>query len=213
MGTKIAFVLLLIKILIFGCLSFTFYEFAVSRAAEWGRLVKSAFDLYRWKLLDQLGFKQSLTTRKAERELWGEISRQSIYGDPFAKRALLDYADARPRTAPYASSKQELELEITRGIQLVTHTEAVKVFVSVRNNDPARVAEEVVITDKLPEGFDYEWDSAAVEHYTVTVSGANPFQFKVKGQLAANQSLTLTYRAIPPQANQKHNVGLRFGTP
>ncbi len=213
MSTKTGFVFLLLKTGIFACLSFTFYEFSVSRAAEWGRLVKSAFDLYRWKLLDQLGFKQSLTTKKAERELWGEISRQTIYGDPFARRALLDYADAQPKTAPYASSKQDIELEITRGIQLVAHTETVNVFVSVRNIDPARAAEEVVITDKLPEGFYYEWDSAAVDHRAVIVTGANPFRFKVEGQLAASQSLTLTYRAIPPQASQKHNVGFRFGTP
>jgi hypothetical protein len=212
-SSRYALVSLLANILIFAFFSYVLYLLSIARADEWGKVVKSAFDLYRWKLLEQLGYKQALTSRKAERDLWAEISRQTIYGDSLAKRPLLDYSDQAPPSIPYVrNDKQEVALEMVRGIQLLEQNTAVKVFLDVKNTDPDRAATNVVITDQLPEGLNYEWGSAEVAGHSVTVTGANPYQFKVEGTLPANESVTLTYRALSLGGRQTHNVGLRFGS-
>lgn len=212
-GSKYALLSILAKILVFAFLSYVLYMLSIARADEWGKVVKSAFDLYRWKLLEQLGYKQELTSRKSERDLWGEISRQTIYGDSLAKKPLLDYFDQKPLSIPFVrDDKQELALEMARGIKLIDHSNAVTVFLDIMNTDPLKAADNVVITDKLPEGLNYEWGSAVVAGHSVTVTGANPYQFKVEGTLPAKQSLTLTYRAISLGASQTRNVELHFGS-
>jgi hypothetical protein len=50
-------------------------------AAEWGDLVKSAFDLYRFNLLDALGIPHP-ATRQEEKALWQKISQAIIYRLP-----------------------------------------------------------------------------------------------------------------------------------
>jgi len=68
-----------------------------------------------------------------------------------------------------------------------------------------------VVTDKLPDGLHYEWDTASIDNGAVTASGSNPYRFAINGPLAANQSVTVTYQAISLTSNQTHNVGFRFG--
>jgi hypothetical protein len=212
-SSKYALVSMIAKTLIFAFLSYVLYMLSIARADEWGKVVKSAFDLYRWKLLEQLGYKQELTTRQAERALWGELSRQTIYGNSMAQKPMLDYFDPKPPSIPFVrNDRQEVALEMIRGIQLIDQNKAVKVFLDVKNVDAGQAATNVVITDKLPEGLNYEWGSAEVAGHTVTVTGANPYQFRVDGSLPANQSVTLTYRAISLGVSQTHNVGLRFGS-
>lgn len=72
------------------------YEASIGQASTWGDQVKSIFDLYRWRLLQQMGYKQSPTTRAQERALWIAISRQIIYGDP-------PIGDPHPYDAPSCS--------------------------------------------------------------------------------------------------------------
>ena len=205
------FLLTIAKGLIFAFLSYALYLLAIPRALEWGKTVKSAFDLYRWKLLGQLGHKRDLTTRAAERQLWQEISRQAIYGDPFRKTSIPDYVNEMAPSAPFVSHGGAAgSLEIARGIKVLGESNRVTVVLTLRNTDAKQVADNVVITDKLPDGLHYEWDSAKTELARVVVSGANPYKFSV-GQLAPSESLTLTYNAISLSSNQTHNVGLHFG--
>ena len=200
------------KSLVFAILAYVSYQLAIPRALEWGKMVKSAFDLYRWKLLSQLGYTREFTTRLAERDFWKEISRQTIYGDSFTGKPPLDYADA-PQATTFAThaGPSTLQLEVTRGIQLAPEANRLRIFLRIRNTDTAAAAQTIVVTDKLPDGLHYEWDTAAVDVGVVTTSGANPYQFAITVQLAANQSVTLTYQVITLTSNQTHNVGLRFG--
>lgn len=208
-GTTV-FLITIAKGLLFAVLSYALYRLAIPRAQEWGKTVKSAFDLYRWKLLEQLGHKRELTTRSAERLLWKEISRQAIYGDPFRKTSIPDYVNEASPVAPFASHTGAAgSLEIARGITLLPETNRVTIVLRVRNTDTKVAADNVVITDKLPEGLHYEWGSAESSEGAVGVSGSNPYRFEI-GQLAPNGSMMLTYNAVSLATNQTHNVGLRL---
>jgi hypothetical protein len=66
----------------FVLLAYFMYLNAITRAADWGTYVKGAFDLYRRDLLKQLGYEQQPDTIAAERELWKQVSRQILFGDP-----------------------------------------------------------------------------------------------------------------------------------
>lgn len=59
-----------------------FYRSAVGQAFTWGELVKGAFDLYRWELLEKMGYRCRPQSVAEERKLWRNISQQIIYGDP-----------------------------------------------------------------------------------------------------------------------------------
>ena len=200
------------KSLIFALLAYALYLLAIPRAQEWGKTVKSAFDLYRWKLLSQLGYKQQLTTRSAERDLWKEISRQTIYGESFVKKSPLDYTDPSPVSPSVAhAGPSTLPLEISRGVQLAEQTNKFKIFLRIRNVDGEKPVQKIVVTDKLPDGLHYEWGTATSDLGDVAISGSNPYQFLLNGQLGMNQSVTLTYHAISLTSKQTHSVGLRFG--
>ncbi len=200
------------KSVIFAVLAYALYLLAIPRAEEWGRMVKSAFDLYRWKLLSQLGYKQQLSTRSAERDLWKEISRQTIYGDSFKKKAPLDYVDPSQPAIPSVVSAEpaDLQLQISRGVQLVARTDKLRIILRIKNTNEKSEARKIVVTDKLPDGLYYEWDSATSDVGEVEISGSNPYQFALTGPLGANQSLTLSYQVISLTSNQAHDVGLHF---
>lgn len=54
---------------------------ATSSAREWGDFVKSAFDIYRFKLLDSLGMEVP-KSREEERKVWTKYSQAIIYRLP-----------------------------------------------------------------------------------------------------------------------------------
>jgi uncharacterized repeat protein (TIGR01451 family) len=63
-------------------------------------------------------------------------------------------------------------------------------------------AAEVFVTETLPEGFQYKWDSASLDNpfadagFRANVTGANPYSFAV-GRLPGDKELTLKYKALP----------------
>ncbi|HLO18045.1 MAG TPA: hypothetical protein VK206_24655 [Anaerolineales bacterium] len=65
---------------------------ATSSAREWGDFVKSAFDIYRFDLLESLGI-DIPKTREEERELWTEYSQAIIYRLPETLPALKNSAN------------------------------------------------------------------------------------------------------------------------
>lgn len=81
----------LFQVALAGVASRLFYLGSVSAAAAWGGQVKSAFDLYRWDLLKKLGYTAAPEDAEAERELWTEISKRMVYGNPPADRPLSPY--------------------------------------------------------------------------------------------------------------------------
>ena len=72
-----------------------FYLGSVGSAAAWGDQVKSAFDLFRWDLLKQLGYQRATLSVEEEQKLWREISQRMIYGNPPAGTELLPYVHAQ----------------------------------------------------------------------------------------------------------------------
>lgn len=54
------------------------YRLSLAAASEWGEYVKSAFDLYRGALAEQLGLHLPRSS-DAERTMWNTVSRMMIY--------------------------------------------------------------------------------------------------------------------------------------
>jgi hypothetical protein len=190
------------KIMAATLMAYCFYLLAVDRAGAWGSMVKGAYDLYRSELLRKLGYQYEFKTREAECKVWREISRQIIYGEPY-KGQVLDYSEMEP----FARTESVgVPLEVARGVKLSDDSESVTICLSVKNASLSLAAQRVVLTDKLADGLDYEWDSARVGDGSGTpvlnIVGANPYQFSI-GNLAPKQSLVLTYRAIPRNVGRK----------
>ncbi|HEX8452354.1 MAG TPA: hypothetical protein VF647_09675 [Longimicrobium sp.] len=95
----------LFQVVLAGVASWLFYLGSVSAAAAWGEQVKSAFDLYRWDLLKKLGYTAAPENADTERELWTEISKRMIYGNPPADRPLTPYTHhPTPNAGPSGES-------------------------------------------------------------------------------------------------------------
>jgi hypothetical protein len=183
----------LAKIFGFLVLACLFYLEAISRARAWGETVKSAFDLYRWDLLEQLGYQQTPKTRQAERQLWGNISVQMIYGDHPARGALVDYAEPPPARLPAIQGQPaSTTLNVNRGVDLPADDRRLKVVLEARNPDANQPVSQVILCDRVPEGFEYVWASAACLDRTVSVEGANPYRFSI-GDLAPGETVYLSY--------------------
>jgi uncharacterized repeat protein (TIGR01451 family) len=186
----------LLQVVAFAFLSYWFYSASIARAAEWGEMVKGAFDLYRGALLEKLGYSARPATLVEERALWDGISRQLIYGD-----------SPRVGPPPYSTggcagrgNAPQLGLEIGRGVRRTADPRELLVTLRITNADPGqRTAKNVVVTDTLPELYDYEWDSATLAGnpvpVPVPVTGSNPIELAV-GDLPHGQSVDLTYRLI-----------------
>ncbi len=185
----------------FALLAYFLYRGSIGRARAWGGMVKGAFDLYRWALLDQLGYKSVPRTKPEERDLWQEISHQMLRGD---------YRPNRPWAAVYqkpreglrfqapevtADHHENLPLIVARGVGAESEKELV-VTIGVRNADEERRAENVVVRETVPAGFDYKWASACVTIGSVAVTGTNPYNFRLSHVLPPGEEVALIYRAI-----------------
>ena len=190
----------LLEVLLFAGLAYGFYRGAIVRASSWGSLVKGAFDLYRGDLLKQLGYTRTPKTLTEERALWDDISLQLLYGDsPSVRPADYALSSTVARGEPYV-----VELSVSRGITASATAGEVAVSIRVTNADAqSRPVTDVVLTDTLPVGYEYVWNSAWVSardaHGIVirapaTVEGTNPYRIRI-GDLAASQSITFSYKA------------------
>jgi hypothetical protein len=213
-------------VLVCGVLSYLCYRGAIHVASTWSEKYQSAFDLYRWNLLEKLGYKRTPTTRKEERILWEAISNQT-HRPGASTSPLLDYTVIAPEASlAYARDSSEppndppVDLEVARGIQppkndrfSLLGDERVTVVLQVRNVDRLhRTAQKVVVTDRLLHGYDYEWRSAkqiderdGSEIGTVPVVGTNPYHFHVNDPLTHNSQFTLSYRMIPRRKGEGAN--------
>ncbi len=187
----------------FALLSCWLYNLSLGPARTWGQLVKGAVDLYRWDLLAKLGHEQKPRTRTAERALWSDITQQGMYGDRWIdvreRRPRVDYVDAsalRPRTGA-RGYPEDVQLEVSRGVGPARRSR-IEVVVAVANVDAAgRDAEDVWVTDTLPEGMEYVWGSAVVDGGPAKAAGTNPYRFHL-GSVQSGATAILTYAAIVP---------------
>lgn len=188
--------------LVFAVLACCFYLLSIGRAKMWGDLVKGAFDLYRWNLLKKLGYQQEPKSRKEERALWKAITLQTIYADkqvsPGKREPRVDYVWESAPPSPARTTPDGIKLELARGVQRKDADGTMTVVWGIRNVDTdGREAEKIVLTDTLPDGFDYEWESASADGRPVRTVGMNPYDFHIDGALPSQIELVLAYRAIP----------------
>lgn len=193
-NSKGRFSLWLAEIVVFAVLSHVLYRGSISRAAAYGAKVKAAFDLYRWELLKQFGYTRTPTNVADEHALWENISMFMIYGTPPKKRA---------RLANYSSSTAAMDnsptmmIDTARGVTLSNSTTGeITITIMITNVSEKKAAKEVVITDSLPAGYEYVWNSANVDQGEVKVTGSNPFRFGLKPELPAGETRTLEYKAV-----------------
>ncbi len=173
-----------------------FYQGAITHAAAWGETVKSAFDLYRWDLLKQMGYQQAPKTRQAERQLWGNIDVQMIYGDHPDRGPLVGYADSPPPALPAIQGQPATAaLCVSRGVRIPKHDRRLQVALEAKNPDQSQAVSQVVLTDRAPDGFEYVWASAACPGHTVSVEGANPYRFSI-GDLDPGETVCLRYLIV-----------------
>ena len=177
--------------------SIAFYTAAISRAGAWGATVKAAFDLYRWDLLKQLGYTHPPATKRAERTLWQNISRQMQFGDA-PTRLNPDYSVTTSAMGMSDDTlPEQLVLNIVRGIEphAVSHT--VSVILGISNPDDARTAHAVIVHDTPPDGFEYLWDSAQLDTDAATanlvVTGSGSYRFEI-GAVPPLACVVLRYR-------------------
>ncbi|MDX6710383.1 MAG: hypothetical protein QOH96_1399 [Blastocatellia bacterium] len=176
-----------------------FYQLSISRAGAWGEMVKGAFDLYRKDLLSQLGYEQKLTTKEEERDLWGKISVQMLYGDkPDGPQAPSYVTEpSTPSLKTFTSTEpNDVNLKILRGIEDRLRDGTSTVVLCIKNVDEKRRrANGVIITDVIVSGREYQFGSACVEGRDVFVEGTNPYRFSV-GTLSPNDELVLKYKTV-----------------
>jgi hypothetical protein len=93
-------------------------------------------------------------------------------------------------------SSPTLVLDLVRSVAPPDADGGITVHVLVRNTDTEQTAEELVVMDTVPDGFDYEWISAKVGKQPRAVWGANPYRFQLD-DLEPETNWLLTYRIIP----------------
>jgi len=193
----------LLAISVFAGLAWLFYQGAIISAAARGEVIKGAFDLYRCKLLEQLGYERKLTTRIAERAIWSAITDQILFGDNNSD-SIIDYAIPAASSTSAQYTPPDTSVSITRGVQATHTVGTITVVIQVTSTAPQKQPiDDMIISDTVPDGYDYEWDSAQIDgQKRVTVTGLNPYQFMVPTMLvnageqrdAADIRFMLTYR-------------------
>ncbi|MFL5386002.1 MAG: hypothetical protein ACJ8GN_26085 [Longimicrobiaceae bacterium] len=182
-------------------LSVWFYGRMIEGAKAWGEMVKGAFDLYRGKLLEKMGYSQKPRTRDEERALWRKITLQVIFGDRSKtlteSHPRVDYVDSPAPAPPHLASTTvgDTALGVSRGVRRRASEYELDVVVTVANPHFVRVAKDVVVTDPIPAGFEYAWGSARVNGATVPATGINPYHFEL-GDLPPGASLELSYTTV-----------------
>ena len=193
LNNRRAFTVWLIEIAAFALLSHLMYRGAINRAAAYGAKIKAAFDLYRWDLLKQFGYSRTPTTIADERALWQNISKFLIYGTPPKQIArVANYSVGTSAT----DGTPAMMIDTLRGVTApASGTGEITINIKIINLSSTESPKAVVVTDSLPSGYEYVWDSAKVEEGTVQVAGSNPYRFTID-KLPVGATKTLQYRAL-----------------
>ena len=175
-------------------LSRIFYEWTIGRAAAWGAHVKSAFDLYRFDLLEKLGYDQKPESIAEERALWSMISQHLLYA--FVRH------EPEDAWAPYANpdlrvkEPTKVRFELHRTIQNAPGP-TVDVCILVLNSDPSsKTADRITLVETVPEGFQYVLGSAAASRGACEILALKPLTLRL-GALKKGESYTVTYTSEP----------------
>ena len=174
------------RIALFAGMATLFYVWAVGAAAKWGLQVCAAFDLYRFELLEGLGYKQKPATVVEEKQLWRKISMRLVFAD---SEDPPDYEDPPTRitTLPLG-----VQIDTTR--TLVARADGgFDVTLGIKNVDVnLRTATTVVITETIPNNGRFIVGSLSATGAAIAVKNTAPLEVSL-GALAANAEVTVRY--------------------
>jgi hypothetical protein len=176
---------------LFALVAVIFYYLSINRAAAWGAQVKSAFDLYRFPLLEALGYHQKPLSFQEERSIWLEISSQLLYAE--ARTAPLLYAEPLTRVIPYPVDSK---LQVSRRFRRQDANLRIPVVIELTNLDRRRQVNSVTVIDTLPDGYKFVRDSASVSFGIVNVSQLAPPGFLV-GPIPPGGTIEIRYAVKP----------------
>ena len=170
------------------------YFGAIDRAKVWGTKIRGAFDLYRWKLLELLGYKEMPTTLAEERDLWKAISLFAIHGDPpkgkdTGRLGIYDPKDP-PKAAATRVEEGEDDFRLCRSVKFSRRK--LEVVLEVENTSSEEKT-PVTVVDTVAEGFDLVQGSARLAGQPMKISGVNPYYFKID-KLSARQEVEIRYK-------------------
>lgn len=188
------------EIIGFFSLSVLFYKGAINQAYIWGETVKSAFDLNRNSLLEQLGYTQKPKTKLEERALWREISTQMLDGDP-RKGPTLVYQSASPDPTGAVGTPADIKLTVLKSLKQLNGNLCQVVIIVTNNDNSNKPVEKTVLTDTAPDGWLYQYGSArlfedgGVTGLPIEVTGINPYRFPI-GDIAHNTKKTISFELL-----------------
>lgn len=184
-------------------LSIAFYRGSVGRAEEWGGHVKAAFDLYRRKLLVELGIRGVPMTLREEREIWRELRLQITYLDPWDGSApSLRFEESTPPQRPMVIAAEGAEgLKLVRGVKRLA-TGQLRVILEIENSvGEKRTGVEVV--DTLAPGWEYAHGSATIGGVKANVRGDRHLRIGA-GVLMPGRRIGVAYTMI--QRDQRNTT-------
>lgn len=173
----------------FTGLSYLLYLAAIYRASEWGSQVKSAFDLYRSKLLTQLGYDLKFADLEEERRVWEVLNYQFSFPDDRT------YPDVPYRAMDSALIVEPVSVIVSRTRNVIPLEDgSTQVRLVIANTDPVRYdANGVVLRESIPAGFVCIQGSVLVDGVPATLLGTNPLQLDL-GPLPYYETRVVTYR-------------------
>ncbi len=173
-------------------LAYVCYVSSLGRAAAWGDMVKSAFDLYRHALLKRLGYDQSPGSLVEERRIWRLVSQQLVYGD--TRRVTVPPFQAASTSVLVEPSW--LKIDLHRSVEPIGSDGRQRIHLRVEHRDPAQVAaQRVTVVETLPANADIVHASTHSTGAGLRVTGVNPVQLSV-GPVPCGATNDITYEIV-----------------
>jgi hypothetical protein len=191
----------LAEVAILAAVAWWLYAQSVGSAIDWGNLVRGAFDLYRGKLLEKLGYGYTPATAEEEKKLWRILSDRLETGDPPEDGWKIPPYSRPKAPGTSATAVSGANLAVTRGVVPMGPVAdgGLRVILGLRNPtaDPhAPALEKPTVTDTVPDGYSYLWGSESVSEGDVEVEGTNPYLFRATASLAPGAILRLEYSIV-----------------
>jgi hypothetical protein len=177
-------------IALFAGLAMLFYAWADGAAAQWGRQVCAAFDLYRFQLLEALGYKHKPATVMEEKQLWRRISTRLVFAD---SEDPPDYEDAPTRIT---ATPLGVQISATRTVAPRVDG-GFNVTLRIRNVDVnLRTATPVVVTETVPDNGRLMVGSLSATGAEIAVHDTKPLEMSL-GALKPDAEVIIRYSVRP----------------
>ncbi len=180
------------RIAAFALASRLAYLAAVDRARALGALEKSAIDLYRLKLLKQMGVEYEFTSLPDERAVWSQLETSVSFpgqaDGPSYRRPV------PPAAPPIGATSAGKTLPVSRALRSFHSARYPRAEVELTiRNEAAAASRKVDIMDSIPTGWAFVSGSASASAGTLTLKGTEPLRATLSS-IAARSSVTVTYQ-------------------